>query len=199
MLNHKSGKPTLLTVYNPDSEERKDITVKPISGGQEYQLLYERWVDNMEQLTEELSDGRIGYVHVRGMNSSSYREFYSKVLGENFQKEALIVDTRFNGGGWLHDDLVHRVLIEVARRSGQLECVLIESRLADDKIEPLGTFKPPVTKEFGVEGSHGYAGGTDAFPSLDMSQESGEVGRVVTGPATGLLGVVGFLTAQVHT
>jgi C-terminal processing protease CtpA/Prc len=60
----------------------------------------------MEMLTEELSNGRIGYVHVRGMNSSSYREFYSKVLGENFQKEALIVDTRFNGGGWLHDDLV---------------------------------------------------------------------------------------------
>jgi C-terminal processing protease CtpA/Prc len=106
LLNHKSDKPTLLTVYDPDSEERKDITVKPISRGQESQLLYDRWVDNMEQLTEELSDGRIGYVHVRGMNSSSYREFYSKVLGENFQKEALIVDTRFNGGGWLHDDLV---------------------------------------------------------------------------------------------
>ncbi len=106
LLNHKSGKPTLLGVYNPDNKEKWDVIVKPISRGQEYQLLYERWVDNMEKLTEELSDGRIGYVHVRSMNSGSYREFYSKVLGENFNKEALIVDTRFNGGGWLHDDLV---------------------------------------------------------------------------------------------
>ncbi|MEA3479345.1 MAG: S41 family peptidase [Bacteroidota bacterium] len=106
LLNHKSGKPILLSIYDPVDNKRWDVTVKPINRRQEYQLLYERWVDNMEKLTGELSDGRIGYVHVRGMNSASYREFYSKVLGENFQKEALIVDTRFNGGGWLHDDLV---------------------------------------------------------------------------------------------
>ena len=56
-------------------------------------------------MTDSLSGGKIGYVHVRGMNSTSFREFYSEVLGRNWDKKALIVDTRFNGGGWLHDDL----------------------------------------------------------------------------------------------
>jgi C-terminal processing protease CtpA/Prc len=40
------------------------------------------------------------------MNDNSYRTTYEDVLGKSAGKEALIVDTRFNGGGWLHDDLV---------------------------------------------------------------------------------------------
>ena len=55
---------------------------------------------------EELSGGKVGYVHVQGMNDQSYRTTYEDVLGKAAGKEALIVDTRFNGGGWLHDDLV---------------------------------------------------------------------------------------------
>ncbi|MCD4735195.1 MAG: PDZ domain-containing protein [Bacteroidales bacterium] len=105
LLNHKAGKNTLLSLFNPESGERWDETIKPITIGQENQLLYQRWVKNRRDETNRLSNGRIGYVHVRGMNSSSYREFYSEVLGRNWNKEALIVDTRFNGGGWLHDDL----------------------------------------------------------------------------------------------
>jgi len=45
-------------------------------------------------------------VHVRSMDDPSYRVTFDKVLGRNINKKALIVDTRFNGGGWLHDDLV---------------------------------------------------------------------------------------------
>ncbi|MEN8224054.1 MAG: S41 family peptidase [Bacteroidota bacterium] len=105
LLNHKAGKPTMISIYDPASGNRWDETIKPVSFGQEYELLYKRWVENRRQETEKLSDGKIGYVHVRGMNSSSFREVYSEVLGRNYEKEAIIVDTRFNGGGWLHDDL----------------------------------------------------------------------------------------------
>jgi Tol biopolymer transport system component len=105
LLNHKAGKYTLLSLFDAASGDRWEETIKPITIGQEFQLLYQRWVKNRRAETEKLSDGRIGYVHVRGMNSSSFREFYSEVLGRNHNKEALIVDTRFNGGGWLHDDL----------------------------------------------------------------------------------------------
>lgn len=105
LLNHKAGKPTLVSIYDPESGDRWDETIKPISFGQEYNLLYKRWVENRRLETERLSKGRIGYVHVRGMNSQSFREIYSEVLGKNYNKEAIIVDTRFNGGGWLHDDL----------------------------------------------------------------------------------------------
>ena len=105
LLNHKAGKNTLLSLYDPASGERWEETIKPITIRQESQLLYQRWIKKMRSLTDSLSDGKIGYVHVRSMNSSSFREFYSEVLGRNWDKEALIVDTRFNGGGWLHDDL----------------------------------------------------------------------------------------------
>ena len=94
-----------MSLYDPNSGERWEETVKPITIRQESQLLYQRWVKKMRGLTDSLSDGKIGYVHVRGMNSASFREFYSEVLGRNWDKDALIVDTRFNGGGWLHDDL----------------------------------------------------------------------------------------------
>ena len=52
-----------------------------------------------------LAAGRLGYVHVRGMNDESYRDVFSQVLGRDSDKQALIVDTRFNGGGNLHDEL----------------------------------------------------------------------------------------------
>lgn len=68
-------------------------------------LLYNRWVKQREDLVTRLSGGRVGYVHVKGMDSPSFREVYSKALGKFRHCEALIVDTRHNGGGWLHDDL----------------------------------------------------------------------------------------------
>ncbi len=105
MLNHKNGKPTLLSLYNPENGERWDETIKPISYGAANQLLYERWVKSRREAVEKLSNGRLGYVHVRGMDSPSFRETYSEILGRNHEKEAVIVDTRFNGGGWLHNDL----------------------------------------------------------------------------------------------
>ncbi len=105
LLNHKAGKLTLVSIYDPESGERWDETIKPISFWQEYALLYERWIEQRSKETEELSGGRIGYVHVKGMNSASFRKVYSDVLGKHYHKEALVVDTRFNGGGWLHDDL----------------------------------------------------------------------------------------------
>ena len=61
--------------------------------------------ERREEMVEKLSGGRIGYVHVEGMDSPSFREVYSNALGKYRTCEALIVDTRHNGGGWLHDDL----------------------------------------------------------------------------------------------
>ena len=105
LLNHKAGKPTLLSLYDPDGKKRWEETVKPVSIGAQNELLYQRWVKNRRTEVDSLSHGRIGYVHVRGMNSASFRTAYSEILGRNYHKDAVVVDTRFNGGGWLHDDL----------------------------------------------------------------------------------------------
>lgn len=104
-LNHLEGKPTRLSLHNPQTNERWEEVITPVSFGKQNQLLYDRWVKTMREMTEELSEGRIGYVHVRSMNSASFRVAYSEILGRNHSKEAIIVDTRFNGGGWLHNDL----------------------------------------------------------------------------------------------
>lgn len=104
-LNHKAGEQVLLSLYNPVSKQRWDKVVKPMSRYREGSMLYERWVETMREKTEELSDGRIGYVHVRGMDDASFRQVYEDLFGKHADMEAVIVDTRFNGGGWLHDDL----------------------------------------------------------------------------------------------
>ncbi|HKJ45238.1 MAG TPA: S41 family peptidase [Balneolales bacterium] len=105
LLNHKAGKFTRLSFYDPHTKNHWDEVIKPISKGEEQQLMYKRWVHTMTTMTDKLSNGKIGYVHVKGMNDPSYRTVFGKVLGKNFNKKALIVDTRFNGGGWLHDHL----------------------------------------------------------------------------------------------
>ena len=105
LLNGKAGKKVLLSVYNPTTKERFEEQVKPITYGVQSNLLYKRWVEQKRQMVEKLSNGRIGYVHIKGMNSESFREIYSDMLGRYREKEAIIVDTRHNGGGWLHEDL----------------------------------------------------------------------------------------------
>lgn len=107
LLEGKAGRKVLLSVYNPKKGKRFEVTVKAISAGEQSDLLYRRWVRRNEQLVEKLSGGRVAYVHVQGMNSPSFRTVYSELLSEkNRTKEAVIIDTRHNGGGWLHDDLV---------------------------------------------------------------------------------------------
>lgn len=106
LLEGKAGKKVLLSMFNPANGKRFEVSVKAISSGEQNNLLYKRWVDRNRDMVEALSDGRIAYVHVKGMDSQSFRTVFSELLSDkNRQKEAVIVDTRHNGGGWLHDDL----------------------------------------------------------------------------------------------
>ena len=101
-LVNKAGKDLLLKI-NKGGKESAEIRVKSTYTDQTQ--LYTRWVRQREAMVKKLSGGRVGYVHVEGMDSDSFREVYSKALGKYRTCEALIVDTRHNGGGWLHDDL----------------------------------------------------------------------------------------------
>ncbi len=104
-FNRKADKPMLLDLYDPRTNTRWVETVKSISLWEENQLLYERWVERCRHLVDSLSGGQLGYVHVRGMNDESFRVVYDEALGRYTGRKGLVVDTRFNGGGWLHDDL----------------------------------------------------------------------------------------------
>ena len=105
LLNHKEGQLTLVSVYDPGTQKRWEETVKPISLGEENELLYKRWVKNRREETERLSGGKVGYIHVRSMNDASMRIVVEEALGRNLNKEAIIIDTRFNGGGNIHEQL----------------------------------------------------------------------------------------------
>ena len=104
LLQGKAGKKVRLEVKKADG---KTIfaTVKPLSAGELQGMLYQRWVEHNQKVVDSVSGGRIAYVHVQGMNSPSYRTVYDELLGKYRNREAAIVDTRFNGGGWLHNDL----------------------------------------------------------------------------------------------
>ncbi len=107
LLNQKAGQLTRITFRPLKGGNQLEESVKPIKPSVETSvLLYKKWVKLMEHLTDSLSGGKVGYVHVRSMDDPSFRVTFDKVLGKNKDKGALIVDSRFNGGGWLHDDLV---------------------------------------------------------------------------------------------
>lgn len=104
-LEGKAGQRILVSFKEKKNGKELEEWVKPFSQGAERDLLYKRWVEKRRQMVEKLSNGKIGYVHVKGMDSQSFRVVYSELLGKYRNADAVIVDTRHNGGGWLHDDL----------------------------------------------------------------------------------------------
>lgn len=104
LLEGKADRNTRLTVKRAGGNV-ENVTVKPISAGEYSDLLYRRWVDRNEAYVDSLSGGRIAYVHVRGMDTESFSDVYDRLLGKYRNADAVVVDTRWNGGGWLHNDL----------------------------------------------------------------------------------------------
>ena len=102
MLAGKAGVLTRLTIKG----RKQDILMRPISSSAQNQLLYQRWVRKNTALVDSLSEGKLAYVHIQAMNGESFHKLYSTLLSDkNRQKLAAIVDTRHNGGGWLHNDV----------------------------------------------------------------------------------------------
>lgn len=104
LLTGKVGKRVLLTIADNNGKDY-EITVKPISYGRQNALLYTRWVDQRAKIVETETNGQVGYIHIEGMNSESFRKTYADLLGKYRNCKAVIIDERHNGGGWLHNDL----------------------------------------------------------------------------------------------
>lgn len=105
LLNNKAGKKTLISLYDPQSKERWEEVVMPISSGRLNGLLYNRWVKQRAAEVEKWSNGRLGYVHIQSMGDGSFRTVYSDILGKYNNCEGIVIDTRFNGGGRLHEEI----------------------------------------------------------------------------------------------
>lgn len=104
LLTDAAGKRTLVTVKDADGT-RRDVVVRPISTGRHNTLLYDRWVKQRAADVDELSNGRLGYVHISSMDDGSFRKVYSDLLGKYNDREGVVIDIRWNGGGRLHEDI----------------------------------------------------------------------------------------------
>ena len=105
LLNKQYGKNVLVSLTNPTTKENWEETIKPTSKGAINEILYKRWIKTRKAETERLSGGRIGYVHIRSMDDSSYRKVYADALGQYNNYDGVVIDTRYNGGGRLHEDI----------------------------------------------------------------------------------------------
>jgi C-terminal processing protease CtpA/Prc/Tol biopolymer transport system component len=68
--------------------------------------LYDDWVETRRSLTDKYAKGRLGYLHIRGMNWSSFERFERELMAAGHGKEGIVIDVRYNGGGWTTDYLI---------------------------------------------------------------------------------------------
>ncbi|MCK5878994.1 MAG: PD40 domain-containing protein, partial [Holophagae bacterium] len=100
-----TGQRILLSVKGKDGKTRK-VTIEPASARKNLTFLYNDWVERNRKLVDSYSDGKLGYVHIRGMDQPSYDRFQQEVYSEADGKDGLVIDVRNNGGGWTTDILL---------------------------------------------------------------------------------------------
>jgi len=106
LLNNRLNRKVTVTFNDkPAADGAWKTRIEAINPGAYSQLRYERWVKDRRKKVDELSNGRIGYLHIQAMNPSSLRKF-EKEIREYRNKEALIIDQRWNGGGNIEQELL---------------------------------------------------------------------------------------------
>jgi tricorn protease len=106
LLNHRLNRKVAVSFNNkPTPEGAWSTRIEPATMGAFSQLRYERWVKERREMVDKLSGGRVGYVHIQSMNAPSLRRF-EKELREYRQKEAMVIDQRWNGGGNIEQELL---------------------------------------------------------------------------------------------
>jgi tricorn protease len=106
ILVHRSGELVRLLVANPDGSEPRTVVVETLED--ETPLRYRDWVNRNRDFVREKSGGKIGYVHIPNMGPAGYAEFHRHFLAE-FNREGLLVDVRFNGGGHVSSLLLEKL------------------------------------------------------------------------------------------
>jgi tricorn protease len=119
LLENLSEKDVEITVSNKaDGSNARTSTVKTIDS--ELELKYHNWVLERRAMVDQLSGGRIGYIHVPNTSFDGNRELFRGMYAFH-NKEALIIDDRYNGGGFIPDrmaDLLDRRTLTYWHRNG---------------------------------------------------------------------------------
>ncbi len=174
-LENLAGKRTEITVSaHADGSNPRTSIIEPVQS--EGELMYLTWVNQRRRMVDELSGGRIGYIHVPNTSQEGNRELFRGMYAYH-DKEALIIDDRYNGGGFIPDvmaDLLNRKTLSYWQRNG---------------LNPMQT---PGIAHDGPKAMliNGYSSsGGDAFPYYFRKKELGTI--IGTRTWGGLVGISG--------
>ena len=174
LLNGMADTAVQLLIQPPGSKTTLIETVVPITQQQAAALSYARWVAGRKALVDQLSGGRLGYVHLPAMDLASYQRAYGEVIGDCRNKEALVIDVRYNAGGNLHDQLITLFTGEVTAAFVNRDTEVV-GRI------PSGRWARPTAL---VQNAASYSDGS-IFPHLYRRQKLGPViGDRVPGTGT---------------
>ena len=99
LLKNSMGDEILLTMSNG-----KDIIVRTSNSLRTLQ--YDAWVESRRELVRKYSKEQLGYIHIRGMNAPSFESFERELKASGYGKKGIVIDVRYNGGGWTTDRLM---------------------------------------------------------------------------------------------
>jgi tricorn protease len=130
LFENTVGKTVTLKVNGkPSFDGVKEVEVKPIAN--EYDLRSNYWVESNRQKVEQATNGRVGYIFIPDMGGEGLNEF-AKAFFPQIRKEGLIIDVRYNGGGFVSQMILERLRRVLAGMSS--------SRNAGDYTYPGETF-----------------------------------------------------------
>ncbi len=174
LLRYKADRPVTFTVARgPKGEGRHDVTFTPVAS--EADLHYLDMVTRNRRRVDEMSGGRVGYLHVPNMGADGIAEFIKNYYPQ-IRKQGLVVDVRNNGGG-----NVSQMLIE--RLSRKLLAVRFSRNNDDAGTYPASVFHGPMACVLNEDS----ASDGDIFPAMFRQAGLGPlVGRRSWGGVTGI-------------
>jgi tricorn protease len=109
LLKNQAGQQVLLHIRSAKSGKAFDTVVKPIEPNAEQNLRYDDWEFTERNLIDKLSNGKIGYVHLRAMGGDNYSEWVRNFYPV-FNRDGLVVDVRNNQGGNIDSWILEKLL-----------------------------------------------------------------------------------------
>jgi tricorn protease len=109
LLNAKVNENVLLEVTsNPANPmSRRKVETQAVGRGRISSLMYERWVAHNADEVAKQSGGRVGYIHIPSMDERGLEQFVRALYSDNFDKDGIVIDVRYNGGGFTHDQVLN--------------------------------------------------------------------------------------------
>jgi tricorn protease len=104
LLNDKVGETLALKITGPGGKRR--IEIQGASRSTVGKLMYERWVRRNAERVHELSGGKLAYIHIPSMDEPGLDRFLRALYSEAFDKDGIVLDVRYNGGGYTHEQLL---------------------------------------------------------------------------------------------